>query len=472
MKPSSRPLKGFYFCLILLHLLTHLQVYAQGTVAKPVISPGSGQVVSGTNFLISCETPGATIYYTINGNTPVVGTTFTKVYAGPFGTNTNMTVKAIGVKNGMANSSMAIAVVEVIGTPPRVATPVISPGSGNFNSLQNVIISCSTPNATILYTTNGNVPLIGATFTKIYSGSFSVSSTTTVRAIAVANNFSNSEVAVAYLTFPSLALRVAKPIISPGSGTVTGPVNASITCATQGATIYYTISGNEPVPGTTFTKVYTGPILIHSNTTIRAMAMKTGMERSATAVSYLSVNNPTIVATPAISHGTATYSGNQTIILGCATPGATIYYTTSGNIPTIGTGFTRVYNGPIQISATTTIRAMAVKAGLTNSAVAVSYITIIPTGGRMAVQEEPESQASWSFSPNPSQGDITLQLSKILEEPCELLIFNTIGTEVKRLMLEPGFQKNSISLSELKSGIYFIRLGLPGNTQMERLIRN
>lgn len=68
------------------------------TVATPTIS------ISGTTAKISCSTSGATIYYTLNGNTP---TTSSTQYSSPITLSAACTIKAIAVKSGMTNSSVA-----------------------------------------------------------------------------------------------------------------------------------------------------------------------------------------------------------------------------------------------------------------------------------------------------------------------------------------------------------------------------
>lgn len=67
-------------------------------VATPVIS------ISGTTATITCSTSGATIYYTTNGNTP---TTSSTQYSSPITLSDACTIKAIAVKSGMSNSSVA-----------------------------------------------------------------------------------------------------------------------------------------------------------------------------------------------------------------------------------------------------------------------------------------------------------------------------------------------------------------------------
>ncbi|MBP7118077.1 MAG: chitobiase/beta-hexosaminidase C-terminal domain-containing protein, partial [Candidatus Cloacimonetes bacterium] len=51
--------------------------------------------------------------------------------------------------------------------------------------------------------------------------------------------------------------KVATPIFTPPGGTYNQPQTVSITCATEGAEIRYTLDGNDP-PSNSF--VYTGPI--------------------------------------------------------------------------------------------------------------------------------------------------------------------------------------------------------------------
>lgn len=72
-----------------------------------------------------------------------------------------------------------------------VADPVISPDSQSFSGSLAVTITCATSGASIYYTTNGSTPTASST---LYTGSFNVSSTTTVKAIAIKSGLSNSNV--------------------------------------------------------------------------------------------------------------------------------------------------------------------------------------------------------------------------------------------------------------------------------------
>lgn len=75
-----------------------------------------------------------------------------------------------------------------------------------------------------------------------------------------------------YLYFRG-ASAVAKPVINPASKVFTEEFDATITCSTQGATIYYTTDGTDP---TTSSAVYSSPIHVDKTMTIKAIAAKDG----------------------------------------------------------------------------------------------------------------------------------------------------------------------------------------------------
>lgn len=91
------------------------------------------------------------------------------------------------------------------------------------------------------------------------------------------------------------------------------------------------------------------------------------------------------VAAPAFSPSEGAYADTQSVSLSTSTEGAEIRYTTDGSAPTATTG--SVYSGPIQVSSTTTLRAMASKTGWADSPVVSATFTI---GGKVAdVQFDP-----------------------------------------------------------------------------------
>lgn len=85
-------------------------------------------------------------------------------------------------------------------------------------------------------------------------------------------------------------------------------------------------------------------------------------------------DTPSKVATPTFDPASWTEGASLTVELACETDGATIYYTTNGDTPTAESTEYDSAN-KISLEATTTIKAIAVKDGMTNSDVATKAYT-------------------------------------------------------------------------------------------------
>lgn len=79
------------------------------------------------------------------------------------------------------------------------------------------------------------------------------------------------------------------------------------------------------------------------------------------------------VATPTATPAAGAVASGSTVALTCSTGGAVIHYTTNGDAPTTESP---EYSAAISITAATTIKAIAVKAGMNNSAVLTAEYTI------------------------------------------------------------------------------------------------
>jgi hypothetical protein len=180
----------------------------------------------------------------------------------------------------------------------------------------------------------------------------------------------NSAVASAAYTIQQ---PVATPTVSPAGGTYSESVTVTISDATSGATVHYTVDGTTP---TASSPVYSGPITVTQTRTIQAMATASGMTDSAVASATYTIQQP--AATPTFSPPGGMYLMGMPVSISDATPGATIYYTTDGSTPTTSSP---VYTGPIQLSSspltTTTIKAIAVAPGSSQSSVASATYTIV-----------------------------------------------------------------------------------------------
>ena len=111
-------------------------------------------------------------------------------------------------------------------------------------------IADATPSASIYYTTDGSTP---TTASQLYSGSFTISATTTVHAIATASGYTQSAQGVASYTYSPTQSVTQSPAFSPAGGSFTTAQQVTISDATAGAVIYYTTNGTTP---TTSSAVY------------------------------------------------------------------------------------------------------------------------------------------------------------------------------------------------------------------------
>ena len=173
---------------------------------------------------------------------------------------------------------------------------------------------------------------------------------------------------------------VATPKFSPAAGTYDSAQSVTISTDTTGATIYYTTDGTTP---TTSSTKYTAAITVDETKTIKAIAVKDGMTDSAVASATYTISTTVEeqVKTPEFSPAAGSYDSAQSVTISTETTGATIYYTTDGTTPT--TSSTK-YTAAITVDETKTIKAIAVKDGMTDSAVASATYTISKEGTKDA----------------------------------------------------------------------------------------
>jgi hypothetical protein len=164
--------------------------------ALPVFSPAPGSYTTAQSVTITDSTAGAVIYYTTDGTAP---TTASSVYSGAItaGTGTT-TIKAMAVASGSSPSAVVTGTY-VVGTA-GTAAPTFSPAAGTYTTTQNVTISESTTGAMIYYTTDGSTP---TTASAVYSSPIAVTTTKTIKAIAVANSQTSSVASAAYTIQPA-----------------------------------------------------------------------------------------------------------------------------------------------------------------------------------------------------------------------------------------------------------------------------
>jgi hypothetical protein len=195
------------------------------------------------------------------------------------------------------------------------------------------------------------------------------------------------------------ATQAAAPVISPAGQSFTGSLTVTITDGTPNALIFYSTTGTA----TTSSTPYTGPITVSTSETISAIASASGFLQSpASSQTYL-LQTQTLM--PTFSPIPGAYGSTQTITLSDGSPNPTIYYAINGPASTSST----LYTGPITVSQSETINAVATSPGLSASPQASATYAI--GGGVSFSGGFSTSASSMTFQGSTKLNDTRLQLT-------------------------------------------------------------
>lgn len=252
-------------------------------------------------------------------------------------------------------------------TLAELFAPVIAPEAGFYSTEVEVNITCTTPEAKIYFTTNGSEPNELSTE---FEGPFSLTDTTTIKAIAILNN-RKSEITEATfdIEIPGI-VNVANPLITPKSGIYYNEVVISINCETDNAIIYFTTDNTTPTNAST---MYEGEFTINKSGKVKAIAYVEENSSTVASETYQIIVLPDSIATPVITPADGLYNEMVEISIECTTIGANIYYTTDGTTPDTSS---TLYDESFTINKTAWIQAIAI-IGPMSSSVANGYFDII-----------------------------------------------------------------------------------------------
>ena len=163
--------------------------------------------------------------------------------------------------------------------------------------------------------------------------------------------------------------QVATPEFDPVTETaVEAGDKVTISCATDGASIYYTTDETDPTVSSTLYDASTG-IIVNEAMTIKAIAVKEGLEDSAIASATYTIKKP-VVATPTFDPAPGAVKKGTEVTITCATEGATLMYQVNGDIQEGASPVTVVIN------EATTIEVIASKDGYVDSEATAKYTII------------------------------------------------------------------------------------------------
>ena len=182
--------------------------------------------------------------------------------------NVNYTFALLNAKCN--NGYLMIYYVGAVGLPAIEGyklTQVVASNSGGCSTSTKVGISSSASQAN--YIAGGEIQTWSTTSSQ-YTYNLTSTEENTMYYLYVTNK--NAQVTSLTLTYEAVvASSVATPVFNPASGTEFGDegLQVSITCATEGVDIYYTLDGSEPDDES---NPYNGPISLTETTTIKAIA--------------------------------------------------------------------------------------------------------------------------------------------------------------------------------------------------------
>lgn len=457
-------------------------------VDTPTIDPAGGAFTGSVTVTLSTVPGDASLYYTTDGTTPSTGST---PYGAPFDLTGSATVKVIGVRAGLTDSDVATATFNACDTvaPSTPTGPVCADLFGTSLKIEWV---ASTDNVAVAgYTvlrdgqavgTNAAGALafhdVGLAVTSAYTYGVAAfdangnhSSTTELEVVTLYNMALNPgfEWDADGNSWPDYWGQRTEAFWSSEAHAGAGAYGVSADPAAQdtyvGQTVLldsdrsYTLAFWSMTTNVDWNGVLLRYVELGEDTHIRSTSWRKGTQDWARveatfttqtnltngrldllwAVSngvfhvddiYLGLTEGDMTATPTpvIAPAAGVYGASVMVTVTCSDAFADIYYTTDGDDPT--TNDTR-YSGPFAVGASATVKAMAVRMGLDNSAVASAVFTLdtsaptAPPGFHAAMTNGMSVYLDWSASTD----DHGMGGYRLYRDGA--LLLDTAGTEAK-----------------------------------------
>jgi hypothetical protein len=249
------------------------------TITRPSKAAVSFTPDIGDSYILVITKAGAT--KTNTGQiTAVSGTTFTLKHTG-----TGETLSVI-VSSASSNDGTIVSITGDIHIDNSTETITISGTLTTGTTTTVTAIAITSPPTKTQYNLGEELDTTGMVVTAAYGDRSTAVVTGYTTSGYVKTTLGNQTVTVTYsgktATFTVNVIdnskqTVATPTASPAAGSYNTAQSVTLSCATANATIYYTTNGNTPTEAST---VYSGAISIGVSTTLKAIAVKDGMNDS------------------------------------------------------------------------------------------------------------------------------------------------------------------------------------------------
>lgn len=233
-----------------------------------------------------------------------------------------------------------------------------------YNGNKMTISSSTKIISKVVFTYSGDKKPSIDTGYKLSSGSYSAKSNTwtadaknQTQSVTFTNtNSSQYRIQAIEVTFASTS-SVAAPTFSEDSKSFSDKFRLALSRGSDANMIMYTTDGSTPSYKNKVGVVYSDPISITHSTTVKAIAVSSKDEESDVVTKEYKLELPA----PIISEATnKVFTAPFTVSLSTeATAAEAILYTLDGTVPSWENKATEIYTEPIQISATTTLKAVS-----------------------------------------------------------------------------------------------------------------
>lgn len=203
---------------------------------------------------------------------------------------------------------------------------------------------------------------------------------------------------------PSSSSSVAAPTFSEDSKSFSDKFDLKLSAGSDAAMIMYTTDGKTPSYKNNVGELYDeeAPISITHSTTVKAIAVSSKGEESAVVTNEYKLELPA----PIISEATKIFTAPFTVSLSTeATAAEAILYTLDGTDPSWENNTTKKYTEPIQISATTTLKAISYATNGTTYEYSPIAIATYTEQGDAPIVIWSEDWSGFSNNAKPTQGE-------------------------------------------------------------------
>lgn len=321
-------------------------------------SVSASSVKAGTKVALTTATDGATIYYTIDGSEP---TTSSDVYSAPITINEDTTIKAIAVADGLENSDVAEFTYTVLQHKTISEVRTLQPGD---YALTSGVVTAVLGKNIYIQDDNAGIVLYGTLNVKPgdeVEASGKISDYNSLLELEVVQEdvkvLGQKEIPAAKeVTAAELAEKYEAMLVKVGKSKVESYSGGNYTSVDANGDSYQVRPGVAE--------------WLEVDTSYDSITGVLGAYRDVYQLTPRNeadiVLDPSYVRPVKAAPGAGFIEAGDSVTLSTDTADAAIHYTTDGSEPTTGSP---VYSAPIVVNGDMTIKAFAVKEGLTSSKV-------------------------------------------------------------------------------------------------------